>query len=523
MRTRDRTILLQEVVTLARARPDWLRPMSVHISVRSDQEGEVRTQFALDGSSLRSELSQMTILGGPAAGRQVLLPVHRSAEPKLLAGERFALSTVAGKKELPAFHCAQLLHAPLVSPPLPQDFNKELIVVINDSDVEMSLELGTTVPFSPVGDIRVGRVLSRIIGTVNPVGLLDVELRPDLRVGTLYLDLPLEIESREVVLTYDTKLQAPLSQLRSLEEGYAQFTMPVMRGPIVDRELSDLRALLVQAKQTVDEALSGIQAIYAANGSTAVAKLQDASVLLRTLEQEAQQTRARVHGQRAGGGVETLASSELRAIATKAVQYCESVQYVNVPFQYQAESEAFGSRTVVPCCNELALKLVSIVYSTRLKAIRQGRRSTAWALAIMGGVLLLIAWRYQVMNPLSRQESQPIESARSEALRGSREALVALLVVFPALLYTQVDRIGERRSLLDRSVGMVLTGAALAFLAPIGVAVLTLGDIRPNLVIDACLTAGIALVLIAAALWFVLRDSVVERLRGRACRRRVRQ
>jgi len=92
-------------------------------------------------------------------------------------------------------------------------------------------------------------------------------------------------------------------------------------------------------------------------------------------------------------------------------------------------------------------------------------------------------------------------------------------VIFPALLYTQLERIGSDRRIFDSTVDVSLFCASVAFLLPVTVAVLTVGDLRPDLVIKACTWAGAGAVAAAAIVAVLLSDWVLSRLRAHTCKR----
>lgn len=124
------------------------------------------------------------------------------------------------------------------------------------------------------------------------------------------------------------------------------------------------------------------------------------------------------------------------------------------------------------------LKRITVPYTTIVREVRQRRLGGPVSLGLMAVVLAMIGWQL-LQNGASGKDF-------SEA----RESLVAVLLFFPAILATQVERPVHYTFFSDRSIGAAVTLTNVAFTLPLMIAIGCLGPLSSNLVAVACFSSA---------------------------------
>ncbi|OWY60034.1 hypothetical protein B7486_71375 [cyanobacterium TDX16] len=137
-----------------------------------------------------------------------------------------------------------------------------------------------------------------------------------------------------------------------------------------------------------------------------------------------------------------------------------------------------------------------------------------WAVAL---VLLAVAARFGLRF---QAELPPVELSTGEVepqIRASAEALVALFVFFPALLFTQVERFRRTDLLEAKATQSGLTYLFLALAVPLVAAVVVVGDVNPGWAIGIIVVGGCSLLALGAWYGFKMaRSQIDQTLRARA-------
>ena len=91
----------------------------------------------------------------------------------------------------------------------------------------------------------------------------------------------------------------------------------------------------------------------------------------------------------------------------------------------------------------LGFREAFVPYTASIDVLRERRLGAPVSLAIMAAVLVLIAWRLWVVYPLG---DVPNGVDRGLQFASSRDSLVAVLLFFPAILSTQLERVESAKA-----------------------------------------------------------------------------
>jgi hypothetical protein len=202
----------------------------------------------------------------------------------------------------------------------------------------------------------------------------------------------------------------------------------------------------------------------------------------------------------------TIVIAALLEVLNSAQRQLSELADVSVP----APVSRTNSSRLVPT-RGFKLKQVRIPYTANLGELRQRRLGGPVSLTIMAIVLLVIAWRVWLLYPFG---AIPTDAERALSFATSRDSIITILLVFPALLSTQLERRAAYPVLADNSVGVATACAQAGLALPLLIAVLSVGDLRHNMVCLACAAAGTFL--LAMAIWsyyFFVHPPSLARLR----------
>jgi hypothetical protein len=176
-----------------------------------------------------------------------------------------------------------------------------------------------------------------------------------------------------------------------------------------------------------------------------------------------------------------------------------------------------SSRIDLPATSDMSLQLVVVPVSPDFTNANRsdGRVGTPLALMTMAMILGAIAWR---MNGPWLVESLS-QSAREWRVARSREPLVAILLVFPALLLTQIDKGPSGRFPPRVGAASVSAGLNLVLFVPMLLSVVVLAEPRPTLLTGSLLGAMVLLLFVAVFASFFTSGSNVRRSHERLARR----
>jgi hypothetical protein len=204
--------------------------------------------------------------------------------------------------------------------------------------------------------------------------------------------------------------------------------------------------------------------------------------------------------------VET-AGTELRSIASKALKPVivpGTLEGGEVKYQ---PLDMFGAVTglVVP-------------YSSR-RSTREWLRP--FLLVVLAGVQLAVAWRVRWPYKLWFDGEQDVGYLISRhMLRESAEPIVALLLIFPALLYGQFAQLRPETVAQQHSRLGTFAVLSLAFVLPLVPVMLVLGDSNPNSVAIWLSVSALGSLAAAALAILTSTGSYLSRVRRRRSRRR---
>lgn len=483
--------VITEITRLAGRRDECFKVPTLEVHIGADLIAEIRTSYILEADA---------ITGSWQNGETVYLPIGRLRSPERVATIETTYAASAGTRHLPAVSFERLSDFHLVAPE--PEMRSEILAYLGKNELEKGAELHVIRRVESRSTRQSMRWWERIAESLEPTGTIDLPFSRGEALAALSFELSDDILTTEAKLTIRSGIDDALHELEiaasewsggsvKLDPAIAQRLLPPvvqLLDELIDR-LDLLNRQLSHAKYLTSSA-HGV--------ANAVKELKEASYPLSRV----------LKGRRLDASAGTPSWDDMRdavATALAAASPFVSVEAVS------SIDEAGRVALVTDSPGHIAIERAVMVYSTHRRT-SLARLGTPAALLFMAAVMALVAWRTWYVFPLVDHNMDELE--QTSALHESRESIVALLILFPALLYTQLDRVDSERLAAHRAHGMTLMLLGAGLLAPVLVAVLALGDLRPDLFATASFLTAVLLTLLALWAMLTLRDAALTERRS---------
>jgi hypothetical protein len=491
-------VVMTEIARLASRRGDCFKLPMLEVKIGSDLVGDMTTSYLLQADVVKATWQN---------GEIVYLPIARLQSPERATTITTSYAASKGIRPLPSVSFERLsdFHAGATN----NDMRSEVLAYLPKSDLEKGAELHISHRIEPCAPASKSGWRSFIFDVFDPTGLLDLTFSRSEPLSSLRFDLPDDINTTDALLTIRTDIDETLDQLifvrdeihsDSPEPNLAMALRQVVPTVHLMDDLIDKLELLARqldfAKGLTPES-RGVPA--------AVKDLKSASYPLRRVLDSSS-----TH-QEPGTSWE-----EIRRAISEGVSAAAPFRRIRV---VSGVDRSGGIPLVTDSPGQVAVERVVMVYTTH-RHTSLARIGTPAALLVMALVMAFVAWRTWYVFPLVGHDMN--EAEQTSSLDASRDSIVALLILFPAILYTQLDRIDANRVAAHRAHGMTLMLLSAGLLAPVLVAALALGSPRPDLFAAAAFATSVLLAGLGSWALTVLHGASLTKRRAERLAREIK-
>lgn len=431
---------------------------------------------------------QLDGLTDPPTSSSVVVPI---LERSTINGSEVQVTVVAGggQREIAPFSGPSLLN---------------LAVSAEDAETYLWVELTSLeISLAPVVQVRLHNPprsntwsLAKA-SSFRPVLRLDVPLADDGETPpSVYLDIPEGIALDEVALACRTTMPWDEERAAHLDVAIRKKYYPLA---------------VKSMKEAVDEWLTSLAAIQSQpDVEREASRTQLAQQLADLIDRLHQWIRDFVIN-----GFAQQTPDEQGKQCVRAVEEFQKLQGIDeIGFRVFLERSASGELTPDPLLLRHArVHSMSLAYS---ESSSWGLRRPAFLLGLLGLVQAILAWRLSSALDLWPFNDWFSQAEANRTLGENRVPLVAMLLLFPALLYSEVTRIRPRETIRRRAQLRYAALITMGFFIPIGPALLSIGPPDAAIVSWALCFSAAAATVVAVLAWFWTSESSLRKARTKA-------